>query len=503
MLLKLSKPLASGSPVCVRETFSGANAPAAATFNAVVLAASARVQTQPATLSIEPAADGDARLMIDPLAPAQGLSATVHVYSACPPSATAKPLDAAGIPNTVGADGQKFPIRLTTPVKAGDRLCAVETYAGNANVPNPLTSATIKVDAAAAAPEITDITQFTAPNPSDKTGQTAQYVAQIAGINLPGDTPQVALLPAPATAPTVTSASSSGVLLSFTAPQGFSITQAVLSYKSGLTIESAPSVATMCRFDTDISSTFQFIDASAAKTMYGAGVSGNFRVIKLSVVNQCPLPVTIPLAGIKITGDSKCAESTPARQALQQAQHSLQQLKLTHADNTEAIRAAKAKAVVADAAAVEISSAVSRSALDAVTAFYTEDKSVTGHRALFFNSISAIAAVGSGIEPFIGGRAFAQAIAFVGGGFTSSAKLLYQDMSAQQLQALTSLGFGNAEQLAARGGPLQKYLFISRKIEDKELKCSIDNSTAKIEFIVIPTVTSGVAQSLPAPATTP
>jgi hypothetical protein len=79
MLLKLSKPLASGSPVCVRETFSGANAPAAATFNAVVLAASARVQTQPATLSIEPAADGDARLMIDPLAPAQGLSATVHV----------------------------------------------------------------------------------------------------------------------------------------------------------------------------------------------------------------------------------------------------------------------------------------------------------------------------------------------------------------------------------------------------------------------------------------
>lgn len=465
MLLKLSEPLASGSAVCVSETYSGTNAPATTTFNAVVLAADGRPPAPAANISIEPATDGKSTLMIDPLKPAQGFSATVHVYSTCPPSGTAKQLDVTGISNAVGADGQKFPIRLIAPLKAGDTLCAVETYAGT-NPPNPSTSATVTVAAAPAAPAITGITQFDAPNPTDKTGETAQYIAQIAGTNLPSDTPQVSLLPQPATSVTVTSTSTSNVMLSFNAPLGFSITQAVLSYKSGLTIESPSYAATTCQFDKDINSTFQLVDAASAKTMFGAGAASNFRLIKLSIVNQCPLPITIPLAGIRLKASKPCSHAV---------------LKTERGAPQE-----KSKA------------SVSPSSLDAVTLFYTEDKSVTGRRALFFNSVSALAAVGSGVVPFIGGKAFAQAIAFVGGGFTSSAQLLYKDTSAQQLQALTSLGFGNAEQLAARSGPLQKYLFISLHNGDKNLECAINNNDVKIEFTAIPTITSGVAQSSPA-----
>jgi hypothetical protein len=285
---------------------------------------------------------------------------------------------------------------------------------------------------------------------------------QIGGTNFPAGNPSVTLIPGITGTPTVVSASSTEVVVTFTANLGYSTQQVLLAYKTGETALSQLQAAQSCQWNTDLSSSFQLIDADAAKTSWGAGVSKNFRVLKFSVVNQCSLPVIIPLSAITvIPNDSNCGP-------IGFDQH------------------------------ITSVSRVSPSALDYVTSFYNEDKQVTGRRALFFNSVAAAAALGSAIQPFFG-KGFAQAVAILGGGFTTAASTIYKDMSAQQLQALTSQGFGNAEQLSANNGSLQKYLFIPRKIEDSTMACALDSGKVLIDFVVIPTITSGAAQASPSP----
>lgn len=457
VLLKLSAPLKTGDQVCVQETF----VPAAG-HAAIQQTATASQPVPPAPkVTIDPVTTGSLSLLVTPIPPPAGYTATVHIYGTCPPPAGAAQLDAAGILNTVDGSGDKLPVKLASGATQGQTLCAVEAFSGPA--PVPASASSVAVTASNAAPVITSVTQFQGPTSTSKTGPTTNYVVQIAGTGFPAGTPSITLVPGISGTASVMSASATQVIATFTTNLGYSTQQVLLAYKTGETALSQLLAAQSCQWNTDLSSSFQLIDAGAAKTSWGAGISKNFRVIKFSVVNQCSLPVIIPLSAITVVpNDPSC---------------------VPHGFDQEIASVSK----------------VSPSALDYVTSFYNEDKQVTGRRALFFNSLAATAALGSAIQPFFG-KGFAQGVAILGGGFTTAAQTIYKDMSAQQLQALTSQGFGTAEQLAANNGSLQKYLFISRKIEDTALACALDKANVLVNFVVIPTITSATAQASPSPS---
>jgi hypothetical protein len=67
----------------------------------------------------------------------------------------------------------------------------------------------------------------------------------------------------------------------------------------------------------------------------------------------------------------------------------------------------------------------------------------------------------------------------MGGGFTTPSKEIFVDMSAEQLQNLTSQSFGSTEQVASHGS-LQKFVFVRRS--EKCKKFTIERKMRMGEF---------------------
>lgn len=361
----------------------------------------------------------------------------------------------------------------------------------------PPNASPIQSIAAQAIPKVTGIAQF---NPASSNGSTTtqSFMLQISGQDLPSTTPQVILFPAVNPAPTILSQTATEVMVSFTAPSTFAVQQAVLSYPNIAPVFSQTLAPVTCDTNKDISATFQLIDDNHAKTTFGVGVSKHFLVIQISMVNHCALPITIPLASITILNrsqpDSVC--STPpsgAARSEKTTPPSNESGSTTESQNSFHVSIGAGQNLNLGLILTPLNPYITPSSLGFVTSFYTSDKQVTGRRAIFFNSVSAAAALGSAIQPFFG-HGFAEGVAILGGGFTTAAQAIYKDQSAQQLQALTSESFGNAEQLAAHNGSLQKYLYVP---SDPSLKCALNHNFVRINYLAIPTLSGGTGTATP------
>jgi hypothetical protein len=223
--------------------------------------------------------------------------------------------------------------------------------------------------------------------------------------------------------------------MNFTAPRDYVPIEVDLSYSSG----SVPSAVTgtSCSPDTDVRENFFCVSDTQVHEKYGNGISKNFDVVQISLVNECPLPVLIPLAGISLDLN----EGPP-----------LHPFSLEH-----------------------------------VTSFFTNDRTFSGPRAVFFNIVQGAATIGSAIQPFLA-KGFTQGVSILGGGFTQGAASIWKDMSSEQLQNLTSQSFQDTEQIAASGGSLQKSIFVARRSDKKPyyaLRSSAD-LTKVIHMEVIP-----------------
>jgi len=203
-----------------------------------------------------------------------------------------------------------------------------------------------------------------------------------------------------------------------------------------------------CDFESKAKLTPQQVPKSQAGNKYGNGVAKNFHVIQISVVNECPMAIVIPLGGISVV-----ANDAP-----------------TSDDDDEC----------------KESGALVAFSLDHVTSIFSADRKLTGRRAIYFNSVQAAAAIGSAIQPFFG-SGFAKGVAILGGGFTTASKEVFVDMSAEQLQNLASQSFGSTEQVASRGS-LQKFVFIRRndKCKNSTIETDIRLGKFKVRWQVSP-----------------
>lgn len=208
-----------------------------------------------------------------------------------------------------------------------------------------------------------------------------------------------------------------------------------------------------CDFKLKAVLTPQIVPKKQAGDKYGNGVAKNFHAIQISIVNECSMAIVVPLAGISVAADD-----LPS--------------------NTDAKDCQENGSLVAFS-------------LDHVTSIFSADRKLTGRRAIYFNTVQALATLGSAIEPFFA-HGFTQGVSILGGGFTTASKELLVDMSAEQLQNLTSQSFGSTEQIASHGA-LQKFVFVRRS--DKCKNSTIEKDLTLGKFSVNWQVSPASAES--------
>ena len=211
----------------------------------------------------------------------------------------------------------------------------------------------------------------------------------------------------------------SKILAQFNAPANYALEQVALSI-TGSSFATFSTGASACDFGTKAKMKPQIVPKSQAGNKYGNGVAKNFHVIQLSIVNECPMSIIVPLAGVSVVADNAATDTCPSEDKADLVPFSL----------------------------------------DHVTSIYSADRKLTGRRAIYFNTIQALATVGSAVEPFFA-HGFTQGVSILGGGFTTASKEILVDMSTEQLQNLTSQSFGATEQISSKGS-LQKFVFVRR-----------------------------------------
>ena len=299
------------------------------------------------------------------------------------------------------------------------------------------------VPAPAAEPKITSVVIF--PQAASQ-GKTQDFFLEIVGTGF-GDikdmsSVHIAVFPATDVKPTsipvlLRSADNSKIFAQFTAPTNYAVEEVALS--TGSSFVTFDTGMTECDFKSKVRLIPQIVPKKQSGDKYGNGVAKTFHAIQLSIVNECPMAIVIPLGGISVVTDHQAAQ--PANDAC-----------------------------------TEKGSLVAFS-LDHVTSIFSADRKLTGRRAIYFNTVQALATLGSAIEPFFA-HGFTQGVAILGGGFTTASKELLVDMSAEQLQNLTSQSFGSTEQVASHGS-LQKFVFVRRDEKCKEKPIETDLRTGQ------------------------
>jgi hypothetical protein len=316
---------------------------------------------------------------------------------------------------------------------------------------------------------VTSVAVFSQSTVADAAGAATQtFILEVTGTNFDqiADMGRVsiAVMPSAGVSPNPIrvlsrSLDNTKIIGQFTAPPTYTLQEVVLSTGAELFPISTGTLA--CDFRTKVRLVPQIVPKSQAGNKYGNGVAKNFYAIQISVVNECPMAIIIPLGGISVAADDAPSASDPAE-------------------------------CREEGALVAFS-------LDHVTSVFSADRKLTGRRAIYFNSLQAVATIGSAIQPFFG-SGFAKGVAILGGGFTTASKEVFVDMSAEQLQNLASQSFGATEQVASHGS-LQKFVFVRRNegCKNSTIESDIRIGKFSVNWQLSP-ASSQAPQTLQAPA---
>jgi hypothetical protein len=329
--------------------------------------------------------------------------------------------------------------------------------AGTTSQPAPQPQAA----AAATAPRISSVAVFPQSVPQTTSAQTPKstFVLEINGTGFDSiaDMNNLRIIVFPATdggAVQVLSRSldNSKILAQFTAPTNYALEQVALSL-TGSSFVTFSTGTSACDFETKVKLKPQIVPRNQAGNKYGNGVATNFHVIQLSIVNECSMPIVMPLAGITVVPDPPTT----------------------------------ANPIDLKDACGETGGLVPFS-LDHVTSLYSADRKLTGKRAIYFNVVQALATLGSAVEPFFA-HGFTQGVAILGGGFTTASKEIMVDMSTEQLQNITSQSFGATEQISANGS-VQKFAFVRRnkhkECKDSTVEANLRDGKFSVQFELVP-----------------
>ena len=201
--------------------------------------------------------------------------------------------------------------------------------------------------------------------------------------------------------------------------------------------------------DNDLQYRYTVLDDLSAQYLFGRGVSSHFYVICLSMINNGPKKVAVPLAAIQAEIEWATTPQVTNREKEDSAK-----------TQQSAQSSAKRTGHPVDHY-LEGPPTLSPVPLPDVTSFFNTDNKKYGLRAKLFNAFDGLATLGASLIPYVG-PSFKDAHIVFTGGFLPAARQVSGDLSGQQLQALASRSWQTIEQLAAKGGSIEKYVFIPR-----------------------------------------
>jgi len=181
--------------------------------------------------------------------------------------------------------------------------------------------------------------------------------------------------------------------------------------------------------DPNLTYKYTIFSENQAGTLLGKGVAENFYVLQLSVVNNAEKKVAIPLSAID-------AEIEWRRGVVKTHSHPI-----GFAQGPPTLPPVPLAAVA--------------------STFETYQK-VKGLRARLFNGLDATTTIATALVPFTG-PSLKDAEVFFSGGFVPGLRKAFGDPSSQQLQNLTALSWESSETLPAKGGSIEKLIYIPRR----------------------------------------
>jgi hypothetical protein len=204
--------------------------------------------------------------------------------------------------------------------------------------------------------------------------------------------------------------------------------------------------------DKNLQYRYSILDSDSAAALFGRGVANNFYVIQLSVINNGPKKVAVPLtaiqaeiewAAMKINpkGHGKEAYPKPDRPALADESN----------DSEE----------IGTRLYFQGPPTLSPISLQSVSGYFDSHVKLRGKRALMFNTLSGIGQLATGLFPVFG-PGFHTGVGIYSNAFIPALKTAVGDLSSQQLQNLTGLSWETVEVLPPSGGSANKYIYIQR-----------------------------------------
>jgi hypothetical protein len=370
--------------------------------------------------------------------------------------------------------GPSKPANQALQVKAEN----TDTAAGKMSIQTNPASIPSQTRTSAATPTVNSVVVFPqAAQIGQKatSGQTSIFVLEIKGKNFGTvDMDKLRIIVFPATDDGMVgvlsrSLDNSTIFAQFSAAANYVLEQVALSFADSSFVTFNTGSAS-CDFQQNVTVMPQIVSQGQSKTKYGDGVAANFHVIQVSIVNKCPMPIMVPLAGFSI--DPTPQAKNPITQSASQTQTAATQPSQT--------------SVQEDVCELADNSPLVPYSLDHVTSIYSADRKLTGKRAIYFNILQAAATLGSAFDPFFA-HGFTQGVAILGGAFTTASKEIFVDMSTEQLQNITSQSFGSSEQIAS-GGSLQKFLFVPRNQKCKKgiVERSLKSGNFSINYELLP-----------------
>jgi hypothetical protein len=198
--------------------------------------------------------------------------------------------------------------------------------------------------------------------------------------------------------------------------------------------------------DPNLTYEYTVLDFEGAKSQLGSGVADNFYVLQLSVVNHGKKKVSIPLASIQAEVEWRYGDG-----------------KVVHRVKEFYMAGPPTLAPMP---------------LAAVSAFFGMYQKSEGRRVRVFNILDGITTLATALVPFTA-PAFKDAEVVLSGGFIPGLRQAWVDLSAQQLQNLTSLSWETSETVASNGGSIEKFIYIQRKPQFSDRDESLPDRSLK------------------------
>lgn len=198
------------------------------------------------------------------------------------------------------------------------------------------------------------------------------------------------------------------------------------------------------KVDENLEYRYSVLDKNSARYLFGSGISENFYVIQLSIVNRGPKKITVPLASVQAEVEwaalKKYPKGTDEKEDARPDGNTLRFF-------------------------LEGPPTLPPIPLAAVSAYFDADRKTRGKRAKFFNILEGVAILGASLVPVFG-PGFRDAHVIFTGGLIPGTKTAVGDLSSQQLQNLTGLSFESVEVLAASGGSIERFIYIQRGVQE-------------------------------------